>query len=389
MKSRGLVLVMILVCAALAAQTIESALWSALSGTNKSVDTAADGGRADIKVHAPRDSGLAADHSHKARTTTKYRGTTDARTGRPSAAVQGDGNSRAYRLTGAAMLLVALYLFLQGSAANRSASGSRHTHKQSVWHLVAIALAEVAVQTALHCIHLVAGGVSAIRSLLHAAGDFPRHTLPDRDQQLREDEAEEQRARAQFQATKTRPLFRLRHWWSHAGVPLGYFRLIEAQGSDSLAAVVEAPDGRRFTWPLGTLSTEDGDYVRCVYVRPYKGRSKGRGPTFGGDSPQGGTQSSGNAQGGDSGKRGPQSDGTGKAPLDRFSKRVVDAYITLELNCGSTLEEVRVQYRHMCLKFHPDRHPDDPAYEQKQKELNRALEDLEAFWASEATQRHA
>lgn len=115
MKSRASVLATCLICAAFAASPAESAPWSALLRAGKKADTAADAAGAGSKVHAALNAGRMADRAYKASTTNDDRGAT----GRPTTAVQGDGGSRFYGITGAAMLLMAVYLFFAGRRSRR------------------------------------------------------------------------------------------------------------------------------------------------------------------------------------------------------------------------------------------------------------------------------
>jgi hypothetical protein len=108
-----------LVCAAIEASPAESAPWSALFRAGKKADTAADAARASSKAQAALTAGRVANRAAKASTTREDRGATELPAPRPNIAVKGDGLSRAYGVAGAAMLLMAAYLFLTGRQSKR------------------------------------------------------------------------------------------------------------------------------------------------------------------------------------------------------------------------------------------------------------------------------
>src|ERR1700693_4028915 len=53
-----------------------------------------------------------------------------------------------------------------------------------------------------------------------------------------------------------------------------------------------------------------------------------------------------------------------------------DYYKLLDLAKNATEAEIKKAYRRLAMKFHPDRHPDDPAAEHKFKECKEAYEVL-------------
>jgi len=53
-----------------------------------------------------------------------------------------------------------------------------------------------------------------------------------------------------------------------------------------------------------------------------------------------------------------------------------DPYMILGLSPGATRKQLKKAYRHLVMKFHPDRNPGDPEAEKKFKQLQWAYESL-------------
>lgn len=63
------------------------------------------------------------------------------------------------------------------------------------------------------------------------------------------------------------------------------------------------------------------------------------------------------------------------APAPAYTARIVskrDYYVVLEVERGSTPDEIKVAYRKLAMRYHPDRNPDDPAAEDSFKEATEA-----------------
>jgi hypothetical protein len=145
----------------------------------------------------------------------------------------------------------------------------------------------------------------------------------------------------------------MRYWWSYAGQPIGYARLLETQVGMSLDVILETANGSRLTRPMVNLSQEDQRYVRQVYIYNYEERAKAREPS---------------------------SSAEEKPKSSKQRTPVADAYGVLDLEDGCSLEAVRAQYGKLCRQYHPDRNPEDPECERKQKQINAAFARIQKYW---------
>lgn len=71
-------------------------------------------------------------------------------------------------------------------------------------------------------------------------------------------------------------------------------------------------------------------------------------------------------------------------PKPESEKTLRDYYANLELEYGASMDEVKVAYREMMRRYHPDKYSSDPKMAelstQISQELTRAYRAIEAYW---------
>ncbi len=80
----------------------------------------------------------------------------------------------------------------------------------------------------------------------------------------------------------------------------------------------------------------------------------------------------------------PDPSGKYTQPKPESEKTLRDYYANLELEYGAGMDEVKVAYREMMRRYHPDRYANDPNMAdlstQISQELTRAYRAIEAYW---------